>query len=154
MEQVTPKHYDTKPVTIDDAITNSVRDLGKIKSSNEKFFNALYGNRIGNNDSGDGWKFRGRGFNQLTGRSNYRKAGYENNPEAVNNVKDAAIVAARFFKNFHNDVWSFNQLNSAKTPEEGANMAADKNGGMRNKTAARNHTMARLPQFKEMFKKD
>jgi|TARA_Y100000052_G_C2948721_1_gene85707 hypothetical protein len=37
MEQVTPKHYDTKPVTIDDAITNSVRDLGKIKSSNEKF---------------------------------------------------------------------------------------------------------------------
>ncbi len=37
MEQVTPKYYDEKPVTIDDAITNSVRDLGKIKSSNEKF---------------------------------------------------------------------------------------------------------------------
>ena len=125
--------------------------IQSLKSSNEKFFDALYGNRIGNNQPGDGSKFLGRGFNQLTGRSNYRKAGYESNPEAVNNPEDAAIVAAKFFKYFHNNVWSFEQLNSAKTPEEGTNMAADKNGGRKNKSRARRNALARLPQFKEMF---
>jgi predicted chitinase len=127
--------------------------INSLKSSNEKFFNALYGGRIGNNKPGDGWRYRGRGFNQLTGRANYRKAGYENNPDAVNNVKDAAKVVAKFFKEYHNNVWSFEALNGAKTPEEGTRMAADKNGGRKNKTSARNNALARLPHFKSMFKK-
>ena len=37
MEQVTPKHYDKIPVTIDDAITNRIRTPDMIKRSNEKF---------------------------------------------------------------------------------------------------------------------
>ncbi len=37
MEQVTPKHYDKKPVTIDDAITNTIRTIDKIDKSNKKF---------------------------------------------------------------------------------------------------------------------
>src|SRR6185436_3083892 len=41
----------------------------------EKIANRVYANRIGNGDeaSGDGFKFHGRGFIQLTGKENYSK---------------------------------------------------------------------------------
>jgi putative chitinase len=54
----------------------------------EKIANRVYANRMGNGDeaSGDGWKYRGRGALQLTGKDNYRAfSQYLGKPEILSN---------------------------------------------------------------------
>jgi len=68
--------------------------------------NKVYANRIGNGDeaSGDGWRFRGRGLVQLTGRANYaalsRALGVDfiAQPDLVASSKYAAASAGYFWK--------------------------------------------------------
>lgn len=69
--------------------------------------NNTYANRMGNGSvaSGDGWKYRGRGAIQLTGKDNYadysKQSGYDalNNPDILTEPKYIADSAAWFFKN-------------------------------------------------------
>jgi putative chitinase len=52
----------------------------------EKIANLVYASRMGNGDeaSGEGWKFRGRGALQLTGKDNYQAfADYLKKPEIM-----------------------------------------------------------------------
>jgi putative chitinase len=76
----------------------------------EKIANKVYGNRMGNGDeaSGDGFKFRGRGYIQLTGKDNY--AAFDKfvdddimaNPDLV--ATKYPLTSAAFF--FHkNKLW-------------------------------------------------
>jgi hypothetical protein len=46
-------------------------ELTSLKQNNEKFLNYAYGGKIGNTDTGDGYKYRGRGPIQITCKSNY-----------------------------------------------------------------------------------
>jgi putative chitinase len=53
------------------------RDPEEYARNPEKLANFVYANRMGNGDedSGDGWRFIGRGPAQLTGRENYERCG-------------------------------------------------------------------------------
>ena len=59
----------------------------------------------GNEASGDGWKFRGRGFIQITGKNNYSALSkftgvdYVKNPDLLLNEADAMISALWFWNN-------------------------------------------------------
>ncbi len=76
-----------------------------------KIANRVYANRMGNGNegSGDGWKYRGRGFIQTTGYNNYlalsKATGidYVSNPDLLLNEADAMIAALYY--------WSTNNLN-------------------------------------------
>lgn len=78
----------------------------------EKIANRVYASRMGNGDekSGDGWKYRGRGALQLTGKDNYKAfAQYLGKPEIITNpdlvATEYAFESAMFFFD-KNKLWS------------------------------------------------
>jgi putative chitinase len=65
----------------------------------EALANRVYGNRMGNSGiEGAGYRFRGRGLIQVTGRDGYRAIGYVNNPEALELPEIAAASAAKYWR--------------------------------------------------------
>jgi putative chitinase len=72
----------------------------------EKIANVVYSNRMGNGDeaSGDGAKYCGRGFIQLTGKTNYQ-AFFKSVKEDVN--ADPALVATKY--PLASAAWFFNK---------------------------------------------
>lgn len=73
----------------------------------EKVAERLYSGRMGNapEGAGEGFKYRGRGFIQLTGKQNYTKFGYASNPDAVAEPAGAAETAIKYMLGYKGD-WS------------------------------------------------
>ena len=77
----------------------------------ELIANRVYANRMGNGSetSGDGWKYRGRGLIQLTGKDNYTAFATQNKNNALQNPDlvaepEMAVESAGWF-------WATNRLN-------------------------------------------
>ena len=116
-------------------------ELTILKKDDIKFFNKVYNNIAGNGPL-DGYNYRGRGFNQLTGKGNYQKYGeilglnLLNNPDLVNDPKTAArIVAAYFIRNFKNNAtivrnrYGANNINDFKDTTTAVNAFYNANAG-------------------------
>jgi putative chitinase len=96
----------------DKLIDNEEIEFAKFYTRNpQALANRAYADRLGNGDeaSGDGWKYRGRGIFQLTGRNNYTAAAAAlsadlvDNPDLVAQPEMACITAGWF--------WASNGLN-------------------------------------------
>jgi putative chitinase len=92
-----------------DAIFSAVKGVADAKAliakGEQAIANRVYANRMGNGDeaSGDGWRYRGSGYVQLTGRDNYERFGaivnmdLVGNPELARDPKTAAVLAFAFW---------------------------------------------------------
>jgi predicted chitinase len=87
------------------------RTLTELKEDCDDFFDAMYGKKAevclgfdtGNDEPGDGYRYRGRGFNGITFKTGYKKwsnaTGIDlvSDPDKLNDVNVAAEVAVLFF---------------------------------------------------------
>ncbi len=80
----------------------------------QKIANCVYANRLGNRDetSGEGWRYRGRGLIQLTGRSHYQKLSqrfqqdFLSNPDQLMTPQWAAQSAGWFWEICQGNDWA------------------------------------------------
>lgn len=93
-------------------VSKTARDKGKkavqeaMAQGPEAVANMLYDGRddLGNTEEGDGYRFRGRGYTQLTGRDNYQSVGdalgidLVNNPDMAKDPEIAAKIATHYWQ--------------------------------------------------------
>lgn len=113
----------------------------------EKIANRVYANRMGNGSeaSGDGWKYRGRGLIQLTGKENYQKFSQENGVDCVKNPDlllqpEMALTSACWF-------WKKRNLNEFADKDDIIMITKRINGG----TNGLNDRQQYLDSFKNIY---
>lgn len=96
----------------------------------ENIANVVYANRMGNGDtaSGDGWRYRGRGLIQLTGKDNYRACGEKigvdlvSDPEQVSTDPKISVAAACWY-------WENRKINDNADKDDVVAVTKKINGG-------------------------
>ena len=95
----------------------------------QKIANRVYASRMGNGNegSGDGWKYRGRGLIQLTGKDNYKAfASWLGDPRIVDDPdlvsSEYAVHSAVFF-------WDSRELNALADNDDVVALTKKINGG-------------------------
>lgn len=110
--------------------SNEQEKVVQIANKPQLIANFLYANRMGNGNetSGDGYKYRGRGFIQLTGRNNYTllskstQIDFVNNPDLLLEEKYAMLAACWF--------WKTNNINQYADIDNIDNVRKKVNGGI------------------------
>lgn len=97
----------------------------------ERIANRVYANRLGNGSesSGDGWKFRGRGPLQITGRSNYKSCGTSLGIDLVSNP--ARVAAPEIGFRIAGLFWRKNGLNELADQQKFEEITKRINGGLK-----------------------
>jgi putative chitinase len=127
------------------------KEARKIEHKPELIFERVYGIRnpvlateLGNTEAGDGWRYRGRGILQTTGRGNYRRMGqkcevdFEVNPELVVSAEHALKPALA--------EWTEGNLNDAADKDHLVVITRRINGGL-NGLADRREWLAKLKRI-------
>ncbi len=109
----------------------------------------VYANRMGNGDeaSGDGYRYRGRGLIQLTGKTNYRKFAQWIQDDVVANPD---LVAEQYAVHSAVYYWSSNNLNALADMDDVKQVTKKINGGYN----GLNERMAFLDKAKEFLSID
>jgi putative chitinase len=108
------------------------RNAAEYARNPEKIANYVYmdefrGSKLGNVQPGDGWRFRGRGLKQLTGRDNYTRFAKDYDITAEEaaewlETKEGALASALWF-------WNTNKLNAIADTGNVAALTKRINGG-------------------------
>lgn len=113
----------------------------------EKIANRVYANRMnnGSEESGDGWKYRGRGFIQITGKANYTELSkdkgidYVSNPDLLLTEADSMVSAIWF--------WNKRRLNRFADNDDIYTITKRINGGYN----GFRHRQKLLKHYKKIF---
>lgn len=121
--------------------------IDALKKDDVAFFDQVYGyktkvgSELGNTSAGDGYKYRGRGFNQITFKNLYKKYGNAigvdlvANPDRLNEVGVASDALIQYFvdafKSPHAKLSSYNTtgLNDFKTLQDSVGAIYHANAG-------------------------
>lgn len=114
----------------------------------ERIANRVYANRMGNGNemSGDGWRYRGRGFIQITGKNNYASLSkdtsvdYVLKPDLLLNEADSILSALWY--------WRVNRLNRFSDADDINGLTRAINGGLNGLSDRKR----KLDRYKLIFK--
>ena len=120
---------DKKPVKDGQGKMTPTAVANAIAGKPELIANLVYSSRMGNGpaESGEGWKYRGRGLKQLTGKDNYTRCGAAlqldivANPDLLLEPEGAAMSAAWF--------WSVNKCGALADANDFTGLTKKINGG-------------------------